>query len=45
MHMCTVIKNGMLDDPYNYCPVSILPSVSKILKKLILNQLFTFLEK
>ena len=40
-----VYKNGDATDPANYRPISTLSSFSKVLEKLIYNQLYNFLEK
>ena len=40
-----IFKAGQCDDMYNYRPISILPSLSKIMEKIIANRLFYFLEK
>ena len=40
-----IIKAGQCDDMYNYRPMSILSSLSKIMEKIIANRLFSFLEK
>ena len=40
-----IFKTGQCDDMYNYRPISILPSLSKIMEKIIANLLFSFLEK
>ena len=38
-------KNGKRNHPYNYRPLSILPSITKILEKLFANRSFAFLKK
>ena len=38
----SIYKYGKHDDPYHYRPVSVLPSISKILEKLIARRLFSF---
>lgn len=38
-------KSGSTDDPNNYRPISILSPFSKILEKLVFNQLYSFLER
>ena len=40
-----IFKAGQCDDMYNYRPISILPSLSKIMEKIIANRLFSLLEK
>ena len=40
-----VYRNGDATDPANYRPISTLSSFSKVLEKLIYNQLYNFLEK
>ena len=40
-----VYKNGDVTDPANYRPVSTLSPFSKVLERLIYNQLYSFLEK
>ena len=40
-----IYKNGKRDHPYDYRPVSILHSFSKILEELVAERLFAFLEK
>ena len=39
------LKTGQCDDMHNYRPISILPSLSKIMEQIIDNRLFSFLEK
>ena len=39
-----VHKGGDDHDPSNFCPISVVPIVAKILKKLIANQLIAYLE-
>ncbi len=41
--ICPVFKSGSSDDKKNYRPISLLPSFSKILEKLMCNRLFSFL--
>ena len=38
-------KGGKKDLPINYCPISLLPTISKILEKIIYKQTYNFLEK
>ena len=40
-----IFKNGAKDDPSNYRPISILPTISKIFEKHINNHLMRFLNK
>ena len=40
-----IFKNGVKDDPSNYRPISILPTISKIFEKHINNHLMRFLNK
>ena len=37
-------KGGDTDDPGNYCPISIVPIVAKVLEKIIATQLSYFME-
>lgn len=38
-------KGGKSEDPSNYRPIALLPSVSKIFEKVMANRLYSFLEK
>jgi hypothetical protein len=40
-----IFKNGNVDDPKNYRPISVLPSFSKILERIIHTRLDTFFNK
>ncbi len=40
-----IFKAGSVDAVHNYRPISILPAISKILEKLVAEQLINFLEK
>ena len=40
-----IYKNGTCTDPFNYRPISILSPFSKILEKLMYEQLISFIEK
>ena len=37
-------KSGTKDDPRNYCPISVLPAVSKVLERLIHKQLASYFD-
>ena len=43
-HVTPVHKGGDTSDPSNFCPISVVPIVAKILEKLIVNQLCGYLE-
>ena len=43
-HVVPFYKNGDVDDVGNYRPISLLPIISKVLEKIIANQLMEFLE-
>ena len=43
-HVIPVFKKGDKSDPCNYRPVSILPASSKLLERLVLNQVKTFIK-
>ena len=43
-HVVPFYKNGDVDDVGNYRPISLLPIISKVLEKIISNQLMEFLE-
>ena len=40
-----IYKNGNITDPMNYRPISILTAFSKVLEKIVYNQMILFLEK
>ena len=40
-----LFKSGNKDDPSNFRPISILPSVSKILERLVCNQLKSYMKE
>ena len=40
-----VYKKGVVDDPHNYRPISVLPCISKVFEKHICNQLQEFFNK
>ena len=40
-----VYKKGVVDDPHNYRPISVLPCISKVFEKYICNQLQEFFNK
>ena len=44
-HIIPVFKNGDTEDISNYRPISLLPVLSKVLEKIVANQLTEFLEK
>ena len=43
-YITPIFKSGDADDASNYRPISILPIISKILEKIVANQLISFLE-
>ena len=40
-----IFKNGSKDDPSNYCPISILPTISKFFEKYVNSHLMGYLNK
>ena len=40
-----VYKNGLTENIYNYCPISVLPMFSKMYEKCLYNRLLQFLTK
>ena len=44
LHIAPIFKSGDADNVANYRPISLLPIISKILEKIVANQLITFLE-
>jgi hypothetical protein len=45
LRITPIYKNGICTDPFNYGPISILSPFSKILEKLMYEQLISFIEK
>ena len=43
--VCPIYKNGLKNDFSNYRPISILPSFSKIVEKLVHSRLYSYLVK
>jgi hypothetical protein len=41
----SIYKIETKDDANNYCPITLVPALSKVLEKVIANQLIAFLEK
>ena len=41
--ICPVFKSGTKSDPNNYRPISCLPAISKIIEKIVFNQLFGYI--
>ena len=40
----TIFKNGKKSDKSNYCPISVLPVISRLFEKLVSNQLYQYLD-
>ena len=43
--MKPLFKKGSKDDPKNYCPISLLPQISKVIEKLVHEQVQEYLDK
>ena len=40
-----LLKNGQRNSPGNYRPISVLPAISKIMERIMYNQLYNYLTK